>query len=77
MPRRPGMAESGLDPIDDDALIDYSRHGEESTLSIPTAEHFLPLLYVIAQQRPEENITLPVDGIEYGSIGMLAAVVGS
>ncbi len=61
---------------DFDALIDFSAHGNAAALSIPTTEHFLPLLYVIAQQRPGEGVSLPVDGIEYGSIGMLAAVVG-
>jgi 4,5-DOPA dioxygenase extradiol len=44
---------------------------------VPTAEHYLPLLYVIAQQQPGETVMLPVDGIEYGSIGMLAVVVGA
>ncbi len=61
---------------DRDTLVDFTDLGQESALSIPTAEHFLPLLYVIAQQLPGEGVSLPVDGIEYGSIGMLAAVVG-
>ncbi len=61
---------------DFDALIDFSTHGNAAALSIPSAEHYLPLLYVIAQQQPGEGVSLPVDGIEYGSIGMLAAVVG-
>jgi 4,5-DOPA dioxygenase extradiol len=59
-----------------DALVDFPNLGQAASLSIPTPEHFLPLLYVVAQQRPEETISLPVDGIEYGSVGMLAAVVG-
>jgi 4,5-DOPA dioxygenase extradiol len=59
-----------------DALVDFPNQGQAASLSIPTPEHFLPLLYVVAQQRPEETISLPVDGIEYGSVGMLAAVVG-
>ena len=45
-------------------------------LSVPTPEHYLPLLYVIALQSGHEGISLPIDGIEYGSIGMLTAVVG-
>jgi 4,5-DOPA dioxygenase extradiol len=58
-----------------DALVDFSNQGQAAFLSIPTPEHFLPLLYAVAQQQPEESVSLPVDGIEYGSIGMLAAVV--
>jgi 4,5-DOPA dioxygenase extradiol len=50
--------------------------GEDAHRSVPTPEHYLPLLYVIAQQRPDEQLSLPVDGIEYGSIGMLSVAVG-
>jgi len=54
-----------LDPIGDDAR-----------LSVPTPEHYLPLLYVIAAQGKNETVSLPVDGIELGSIGMLTTIVG-
>jgi len=57
-------------------LIDYAILGEDARLSVPTPEHYLPLLYVIALQSDREGISLPIDGIEYGSIGMLTAVVG-
>jgi 4,5-DOPA dioxygenase extradiol len=58
------------------ALIDYLSLGEDARLSVPTPEHYLPLLYVIAQQSENEAISFPVDGIEFGSIGMLTVVVG-
>lgn len=58
-------------------LIDYATSGEDARLSVPTPDHYLPLLYVIAQQGENETISLPIDGIEFGSIGMLTAVVGS
>ncbi|HJX17930.1 MAG TPA: 4,5-DOPA dioxygenase extradiol [Acidiferrobacterales bacterium] len=54
-----------LDPIGDDAR-----------LSVPTPEHYLPLLYILAQQDQDETLSLPVDGIEHGSIGMLTVAVG-
>jgi 4,5-DOPA dioxygenase extradiol len=57
-------------------LIEYDRLGEEARLSVPTPDHYLPLLYIIALQRPDETISFPVDGIEHGSIGMLSAMVG-
>jgi 4,5-DOPA dioxygenase extradiol len=57
-------------------LIDYMTLGEDARLSVPTPDHYLPLLYVIAQQSENETISLPIDGIEFGSIGMLTAVVG-
>jgi 4,5-DOPA dioxygenase extradiol len=57
-------------------LIDFAALGEDARLSVPTPEHYLPLLYVIAQQDQGETISLAIDGIELGSIGMLTAVVG-
>jgi len=57
-------------------LIDYASLGDNARLSVPTPEHFLPLLYVIATQDNNEAVSLPVDGIEHGSIGMLTAIAG-
>lgn len=66
------------------ALLDYAARdprfdpvGEDARRSVPTPDHYLPLLYVLAQQRDDDRIALPVDGIEYGSVGMLAVVVGA
>jgi 4,5-DOPA dioxygenase extradiol len=57
-------------------LIDYPSLGEDARLSVPTPEHYLPLLYVLAQQRTGEALALPIDGIEHGSVGMLAVATG-
>ena len=38
------------------ALCDYSKFGPMAALSIPTAEHYLPLLYVLAQQQDNESL---------------------
>ncbi|MCM4288559.1 glutathionylspermidine synthase family protein, partial [Escherichia coli] len=40
-------------------------------LSNPTPEHYLPLLYVLGAWDGQEPITIPVDGIEMGSLSML------
>jgi len=58
------------------SLIDYPSLGDDARLSVPTPEHYLPLLYILAQQGQNEALSLPVDGIEYGSIGMLTVAVG-
>jgi len=58
------------------ALTDYLQLGAAARRSIPTPEHYLPLLYVLALQRPGETASFPVDGIELGSIGMLCVQVG-
>lgn len=58
------------------SLINVEALGNDARLSVPTPDHYLRLLYVIAQQDRDEAVSFPVDGIEYGSIGMLAVAVG-
>lgn len=58
-------------------LTDMSTLGEDGARSIPTPEHYLPLLYVIALQRPEDRVEFLTDGIELGSISMLSVSIGS
>jgi 4,5-DOPA dioxygenase extradiol len=57
-------------------LIDYEKLGREAMLSIPTPDHYLPLLYVIATRQQGEPFTFPVEGVDGGSISMLAVQVG-
>jgi 4,5-DOPA dioxygenase extradiol len=57
-------------------LIDYDKLGREATLSIPTPDHYLPLLYVLATKQQRELVTFPVEGVDGGSISMLAVRVG-
>ena len=46
-------------------------------LSVPTPEHYLPLLYILALQRTEDQVVFLTDGIELGSMSMLSVVVGA
>lgn len=57
-------------------LINYESLGPDALLSIPTPEHYLPLLYVIALQGSGEEISFPVEGIEGGSVSMMSIQVG-
>ena len=61
---------------DDAALIDYPALGPDAALSVPTPEHYLPLLYVLGSRRPGETVSFPVQGTEGGSISMLAVQLG-
>ncbi len=54
------------------ALIDYDKLGQDAALSIPTAEHYLPLLYIMGAQREGDQVQFPIEGIELGSISMLS-----
>lgn len=61
---------------EDGPLIAYESMGRDSMLSIPTPEHYLPLLYVLALRRPGETATFPVEGVDGGSVSMLTVRVG-
>lgn len=58
-------------------LIEYPRLGQDAMLSIPTPDHYLPLLYVIATKQQDEVISFPVEGVDGGSISMLSVQVGN
>jgi 4,5-DOPA dioxygenase extradiol len=57
-------------------LVDYAALGHDAMLSVPTPDHYLPLLYVLAARQRGEHIGFPVEGIEGGSISMLSVRVG-
>jgi 4,5-DOPA dioxygenase extradiol len=61
---------------DHDALIDWVGLSEDARLSVPTDEHYLPLLYVAAQQGPGEPVAFFNDVIEGGSISMAGVRIG-
>ena len=57
-------------------LIEYETLGREALLSIPTPDHYLPLLYVIGTRQQGDLVTFPVEGVDGGSISMLSVQVG-
>jgi 4,5-DOPA dioxygenase extradiol len=61
---------------DDRSLIDYEVLGADAALSIPTPDHYLPLLYVLGTRQPGEAVTFPVDGFDGGSMSMLSVCIG-
>ena len=57
-------------------LVKYEALGRDARLSIPTPDHYLPLLYVIGTRQQGEPVIFPVEGMDGGSISMLTAQVG-
>ena len=57
-------------------LVAYETLGRDALLAVPTPEHYLPLLYVIGLGRRTDQVTFPVEGVDGGSISMLAVQIG-
>jgi 4,5-DOPA dioxygenase extradiol len=71
-----GLARQLLADGDFAPLVDYESLGPDALLSAPTPDHYLPLLYVIAQRQQDEPVSFPVAGFDGGSISMLSVRIG-
>lgn len=55
---------------DHDSIIHYEKYGRAAELSVNTAEHFLPLLYILGMKRPQDDISFLNEKIWGGSLSM-------
>ena len=58
------------------AIIDYPKLGEAARLAIPTNEHFLPLLYILALQEKDEEVRFFAEKVSMGSLSMRSLQIG-
>ena len=56
-------------------LENYNSLGREMQLSVPTPEHFLPLLYVLGLKEKEEKVSFFNDKTVYGTISMTSLLI--
>ena len=61
---------------DHEPLIDYEHLGRDATLSAPTPDHYLPLLYILGARLEGDAVRFPVEGMDGGSVSMLAVQFG-
>jgi len=70
------QVKDALERKDDDILIRYdSRDREAGAKSIPTNEHYLPLLYIAALRGKKENIEYIHEGFQHRSVSMRTFIV--
>jgi len=70
------MARQRIMAADFEPLVNYLAQGPDAKLAVPTPDHYLPLLYVLAQYDAGDRITFPVEGFDGGSMSMLAVRIG-
>lgn len=61
---------------DHNSLINFRNQGKAFELAIPTAEHFLPLLYILGIKEEKETVTIFNDKAVAGSLTMTSLKVG-
>jgi 4,5-DOPA dioxygenase extradiol len=61
---------------DHQSLVNFESLGRDAELSVPTPEHYLPLLYLLGASEKDEPVMFPVEGMDGGSISMLSVQFG-
>jgi 4,5-DOPA dioxygenase extradiol len=57
-------------------LIDFAKMGNVAKIGIPTWDHYLPLIYVIALQGRDEPVKFVHEGFQNGSVSMRCVQFG-
>jgi 4,5-DOPA dioxygenase extradiol len=57
-------------------LINYKEMGDAANIGIPTWDHYLPLIYIIALQEENERVKFIHEGFQHGSISMRCLQIG-
>lgn len=70
------MARERMLAADFEPLVNYKKQGADAMMAVPTPDHYLPLIYVLAQHHDGDQITFPVEGFDGGSMSMLAVQIG-
>lgn len=67
---------SRLEDRDFKALIDYASQGMATRLSVPTTEHYIPMLYSLALADADEPIRQEYEEVSWGGISMRTFRIG-
>ena len=59
-----------------DNIIFYEKLGKSAKLSVPTKEHYLPLLYIAGLQDESDEVNFIYKGIQHSSMSMTSIQIG-
>ena len=65
-----------IDKGDHRSVVEYERLGPAARLSVPTNEHYLPLLYALALKDDADRVTYFNDRLTMGGISMRSLLIG-
>ncbi len=57
-------------------LINYQNMGRTAPFAVPTLDHYLPMIYILALQGENEALNFTYEGFQYGSISMRCFRIG-
>jgi 4,5-DOPA dioxygenase extradiol len=66
---------SALQARDHAALVHFENGGRAAAWSVPTPDHYLPLLYVLGAAGRDTALSIPTAGIELGAVSMLSVLL--
>jgi 4,5-DOPA dioxygenase extradiol len=61
---------------DHEDLINYERINRSASLAVPTLDHYLPMIYMIALQEKNDPLEFTYEGFQNGSISMRCFQIG-
>lgn len=70
------MVKRRIERREHQALVDYPSLGAAARLSVPTPEHYLPMLYALALQGDAEDAVFFAEKVTLGSISMRGFRIG-
>lgn len=60
---------------DHKSIVDYQQYGAAADLSVPTPDHYIPLLYTIGVQRPTDRLRFINEWVTKGAISMRSVIL--
>lgn len=64
-----------LESRNHEALVNYRGLGRAMSLAAPTADHYLPLLYIAGMRSANDGLTFFHEGIQHGSVSMRSFII--
>ena len=70
------FVKNSIDKRDFQPLVEYEKYGKAAMLSVPSNDHYLPMLYTLGLANANEPIKYIYEGYEFGSLSMRCFQIG-